>query len=89
MLYEVPLSISFKTSSLSSTLSTFLLLFAAGREDNSSAMLLPTYSVARFEISVTTFTPLPEKRAVLVSGYARVRIIEVRIIEEALYTAMR
>ncbi len=29
--------------------------------------------------------PLPEKRAVLVSGYARVRIIQVRIIEEALY----
>ena len=27
--------------------------------------------------------PLPEKRAVLVSGYVGVRIIEVRIIEEA------
>ncbi len=93
LLYEVPLSTSFRTLSLFSTISTFLLLFAARREDNSSAMLLLTYS-SRFEISVTTFTdfarvcamrPLPEKRAVLVSGYARVRIIEVRIIEEALY----
>ncbi len=43
VLYEVPLSISFRTSSLFS-LSTFLLLFAAGSEDNSSAILLPTYS---------------------------------------------
>ncbi len=42
VLYEVPLSISFRTSSL--FFSTFLLLFAAGREDNSSAMLLLTYS---------------------------------------------
>jgi len=72
VLYKVLLSSAFKFLSLSSTLSTF---FAAGRQDDSSAMLL----LVRLEISVRTITDSVLMAYVILArkgGSSSVRIYE-------------